>query len=188
MSTIIRYLYAFLTDGIALIFCTVPIYVFVRMLYLKHRRKISLKDNVLSDREFVMFSFFVFLIMLFTQTFIVNSGVNEIKLIPFDIIIRQISSINSSEKAYKEFILNIIGNVGVFIPIGIFTIYLFKTSLSETVLTGFFISLCIEAGQLPLDRTSDVDDLILNTTGAFMGYCIYQLCKKISEKNRYGSQ
>lgn len=182
MNAIIRYLYNFLTDGTDLLFCTVPIYLFVRMLYLKHCRRIDLRKKFLPDREVIMLGFFMFLIMLFTQTFVVNSGKNEIKLIPFDIIISQIISMYSSDAAYTEFIFNITGNIGVFIPIGIFAAYLFRTDLKKTVFIGFFISFFIETVQLPLERTSDVDDLILNTVGALIGYSAYKLCKKISEK------
>lgn len=39
---------------------------------------------------------------------------------------------------------------------------------------GFLISLFIESIQLTLDRSSDIDDLILNTLGAIIGYGIFR--------------
>jgi glycopeptide antibiotics resistance protein len=48
------------------------------------------------------------------------------------------------------------------------------------VCTGAAISLAIEILQLPFAvRTSDVDDLILNTAGCLVGYGIYALAKWI---------
>ena len=44
-----------------------------------------------------------------------------------------------------------------------------------TIAASLGISLFIESTQLPLPRTTDVDDLILNTTGALIGYGLYRL-------------
>ena len=44
-----------------------------------------------------------------------------------------------------------------------------------TIAASLGISLFIESTQLPLSRTTDVDDLILNTAGALIGYGLYRL-------------
>ena len=51
--------------------------------------------------------------------------------------------------------------------------------LKKAILTGFLTSLAIELCQLPLGRGSDVDDLILNTLGAFLGYLIFLLLQNL---------
>ena len=43
----------------------------------------------------------------------------------------------------------------------------------NTVIIGLCISLFIEITQIPQNRSSDVDDLWLNTLGAFFGYLLY---------------
>ena len=56
--------------------------------------------------------------------------------------------------------------------------YLFP--LRNFIAAGAFISLCIEILQLPFaSRASDVDDLIMNTLGAAVGYGIYAVFKRL---------
>ncbi len=90
-------------------------------------------------------------------------------------------------------VINIVGNVLMFAPIGFFAPILCKKyeHLSRTVLVGASISLLIECSQLFLARGTDIDDLILNTLGAVIGYGCYRwyqrlfpsLSKKIAEAN-----
>ena len=173
MSSIIKFLYSFLSDGAILLLYAAPIYIFLRGLYIKGSSDNKLNYRIKPDREIIMFGFFAFLVMLYAQTFIFNSGANQIRLIPFQVIIEQISEMRLTRLTYREFVFNIIGNVGIFVPIGIFIPVLFKKDIFGTALTGAFISLCIETGQIPIDRTTDRDDIILNTSGAVRGYGIY---------------
>ena len=174
MRAVFLYLTGFLTDGIPYVLITLPFYLILRSLYLSHQKKKRLHE-VNTRREVVMFFYFVFMILLFTQTFIVNPGINDINLVPFRIIITQIANRNYSYEANLVFILNIIGNIGIFVPVGMFVAYLFRTNFIKTALAGLCTSLFIEIVQLPLERTSDVDDLILNTVGAVIGYVVYKM-------------
>ena len=73
-------------------------------------------------------------------------------------------------------ILNIFGNILMFVPTGIILPILYKrlNNFFKVVGTGFLMSLAIEILQLPFySRTSDVDDLILNTLGVATGYVVY---------------
>lgn len=90
---------------------------------------------------------------------------------------------------YDGWLINIIGNVTMFIPVGLAWPFCFKRldTIGKTVLVGTGFPLLIEITQLPFyDRCSDVDDLILNTTGIFIGALIYfgakrlKTCKKRS--------
>lgn len=178
MRSILHYMYAFLTDGSFFVMLFSPCYLFLRMFYLSRKKHKTLADKDILAREFVMFGFFVFLIMLFTQTFIVNEGTSDIRLIPFQIITEQILNINTDRQL---FIFNIFGNIAIFIPIGFMTSYLFRQNMIQALKSGFFISLFIETVQIPLERTTDVDDLILNTTGAVIGYFIFRLVQSFSD-------
>lgn len=54
-----------------------------------------------------------------------------------------------------------------------------KLNLYQTVLCGFFLSFVIEFLQFMLGTgVSELDDLILNTVGALIGFIIYQKVKK----------
>ena len=80
----------------------------------------------------------------------------------------------------REALINLIGNITMFIPVGIVWPYVFKElNRPWKVLTaGIGFSLVIEILQLPFyDRLSDIDDLILNTVGYCTGYGIYLLIK-----------
>ena len=81
----------------------------------------------------------------------------------------------------RDMLLNVIGNVAIFVPTGIILPILYRklNSPGKVVFTGFCMSLCIEILQLPFSvRMSDVDDLILNTLGTAAGYLIYSMIKK----------
>ena len=78
-------------------------------------------------------------------------------------------------------LLNVIGNIAMFLPSGIILPFLYKqlNSLGKVFLAGAGLSLCIELLQLPFAmRTSDIDDLILNTLGVIIGYGIYLTAQK----------
>ena len=77
---------------------------------------------------------------------------------------------------YDGWLINIIGNITMFIPVGLAWPFCFQKldTLGKTVLVGAGFPLLIEITQLPFyDRCSDIDDLILNTTGIFIGALIY---------------
>jgi len=83
-----------------------------------------------------------------------------------------------------EAMLNLIGNTAMFLPLGIVWPAVFKklNTHGKVIAAGFCTSLCIEILQLPFyDRTSDIDDLILNTTGFVVGYGIYLLVRKLAK-------
>ena len=89
---------------------------------------------------------------------------------------------------YDGWLINIIGNVTMFIPVGLIWPVCFKQldTLGKTVLVGAGFPLFIEITQLPFyDRCSDVDDLILNTAGILIGALIYFGVKLVkNRKNR----
>ena len=91
---------------------------------------------------------------------------------------------------YDGWLINIIGNVAMFIPVGLVWPSCFKKldTIGKTILAGAGFPLFIEITQLPFyDRCSDIDDLILNTTGIFIGALIYFGFKLLKDrKNRIG--
>lgn len=77
--------------------------------------------------------------------------------------------------------LNLIGNIAMFIPMGIVWPSVFKELNChwKVLAAGAAFSLCIEIMQLPFfDRVSDIDDLLLNSFGYLIGYGIYLLVKR----------
>ncbi len=86
---------------------------------------------------------------------------------------------------YDAWLLNIIGNILMFVPVGIVWPFCFKKldSIAKTTLAGFCFSLLIELSQLLFyERCTDIDDLFMNTIGCALGASIYFLIKKLTEK------
>ena len=82
----------------------------------------------------------------------------------------------------RDLLINVIGNVAMFIPSGIVLPIIYKRldTFAKVLLAGSGISLCIEIIQLPFSvRATDIDDLILNTVGVIVGYGIYALIRYI---------
>ena len=101
----------------------------------------------------------------------------RINLIPFRIFADSLAS------GTGYFIINFLGNIGMFLPIGFFTALLWeRPSFLKSAGAGFFTSLTIELCQLPLDRGTDIDDLWLNTLGAALGYLVFLLCRRIDQR------
>ena len=78
------------------------------------------------------------------------------------------------------------GNVLGFMPYG-FVLPVINRRMRNgffIILSGFSISLTVEVIQL-ITRAGcfDVDDMILNTLGAALGYGIYAVCDKIRRKH-----
>ena len=85
----------------------------------------------------------------------------------------------------QEAKLNLIGNIAMFIPIGIIWPAVFKelNSPVKVMTAGIGFSLCIEILQLPFfDRVTDIDDLILNSLGFAVGYLIWLFVKFMKQK------
>lgn len=91
------------------------------------------------------------------------------------------------------FLINLVGNVVVFMPFGFLVPVMYREQRKDIVyrghyfrsmlfvlLLGFLFSLGIEFIQL-ITKVGcfDVDDLFLNTSGVFFGYVIYYIAKKM---------
>ena len=75
---------------------------------------------------------------------------------------------------------NLIGNIVLFIPLGILLPLLFKgtRALWKILIISFLVSLAFEVIQLITVLGSfDVDDILLNTTGGVIGYLFFKLFK-----------
>ena len=87
----------------------------------------------------------------------------------------------------RDLLLNVIGNVAMFIPSGIVLPIVYKrlNTFGRVLVAGAGISLCIEIIQLPFRvRATDIDDLVLNTVGVIVGYGLYSLIQYVRRTNR----
>ncbi len=82
---------------------------------------------------------------------------------------------------YDGWQMNIIGNITMFIPVGIVWPLCFKKldNVLEVVLAGLGFTGFVEITQLLFyERNTDIDDIILNTLGVFIGAIIYFRIRK----------
>jgi VanZ family protein len=80
----------------------------------------------------------------------------------------------------RYIIINFLGNMMVFLPLGFFPALLFRRERWwRSVLVGGGISVFVECGQYFLMRQSDVDDVLLNTLGALAGYWLFLLLRRL---------
>ena len=67
----------------------------------------------------------------------------------------------------------LVGNIVMFLPFGFFPALLFRGHhWRKALLTGFCVTSVIEITQLFVGRAFDIDDLMLNTLGAFCGFAL----------------
>lgn len=115
---------------------------------------------------------------------------NNINLVPFRTIRRFYRSWCASvaENGFDPLeygFINNVGNVLLFVPLGILLPYFWKSQRNPLVFlfTTAFLIVCVEVTQgLLLLGSCDIDDLILNTAGAAIGYLFYMLIYLIRKK------
>ncbi len=98
----------------------------------------------------------------------------EIKTVPFETINEYSTNVIRWDKI--EFIKNIFGNIILFIPYGFLGILYPKLNQFKWLFLTFFITInIIEFSQFYFKRGyADIDDVILNTFGAVIGFLIYK--------------
>ncbi|MBO5041218.1 MAG: VanZ family protein [Clostridia bacterium] len=166
------------------------VFLIITALYIALRIVLALKNKkIILKREAQMLLVYICLIVLSRFTLFPFSRVNgEIQPLVLDMENLFPPRVNFIPLVYLfdypsigEILLNVIGNTAMFVPLGIVWPSVFKKPNThvKVMLAGFGVSLTIEVLQLPFfDRVSDIDDLILNTLGFFLGYLIYLGYKK----------
>lgn len=117
---------------------------------------------------------------------------HEMQMIPFHFvadIIRESPLVITDIHTYlpaalNRTVLQVVFNVVMMVPFGMFLRYYFGCSGKKVFLFSLGLSLLIEIGQLTglffiysgSYRLCDVDDLIANTLGGFVGYVIVNTC------------
>lgn len=140
----------------------------IRTVYLKTNNKPFVLYKELISLCFVIYALLLFELVTSTDF---NSFSNN--FIPFKEIFRyKVSSV--------LFYRNVIGNVILFLPFGFFVSYYCKLNkYYYNLLVIFITSFSIEIIQSMIGRSFDIDDVILNVIGGYLGYVIYILSGKI---------
>lgn len=102
----------------------------------------------------------------------------EYNIMPFKTIIDLLG--NYHKYGFIFWIYNLLGNIVVFIPLGVLiTLVLKRCSIKNTLSISFFIIVLAELIQL-FTRLGvfDIDDIILNLVGCLIGYAFGSLIRK----------
>lgn len=165
-------------DSSLLHLISIPIY--LAILLVGRKKKFSLQKHI------IVFLFFIYTVGVFSVTlfplpiqkelidYYKKSNYIKNELIPFK------SIFEITGNGYKILILNI----ALFIPLGSFLPLLFKkvSNLGKTIFCGLICSIGIESLQFFISlilgfnyRVTSIDDVILNTTGAAIGFMLLKL-------------
>lgn len=169
MDTISRSLKEVLHDTWPMIALTCVVLITLRLTYLiKNKQKFNIGNELLT------LTFVIYILCLFqVVTGQDVSGVHGVNVTLFKELTRyQIGS--------RLFFRNIIGNILMFIPFGFYTSYYLKLDKKRIIFyLTMIVSIVIELIQLKIGRAFDVDDIVLNLLGSFLGYFLYRINDKI---------
>lgn len=160
---------------------SIPIFIILTIIFIKKR--IWIKKII----QYSIFYFYIISILAITifpipiqwlkEIWIYNENINN--FIPFNSIIDILSNNNLDIKIK---IKQIIGNIVIFIPIGLFISFICKINFKKILLIGISFSFSIEITQYMISlllwfsyRVSDIDDMLLNTLGFVIGFYVHKL-------------
>ena len=156
---------------------------------MREKRKIYLK--CCCQMIFIIYVLFLIKIILFKYRGLVPtlnmfiagelSGFHSYNIIPFQSILEFTKLMFNGY--FSRGFNNIIGNILVFAPFGYFLPLLYKKcrKWKTVILLAFPISFLFEILQYFLYLGSaDIDDVILNLLGATLGFCFFQVIKRVT--------
>lgn len=148
---------------------------------------------------FVLYILMVVSVTLFPLALWIDYNIEHVKyslnLIPFVSILKDFGQIGKAYDGNIMFMIEIIiknvgGNILLFLPLGFLLPILSKKykHFKYTLLLGFLVSLSIESVQFlellagAFERTVDIDDVICNVIGVCIGYFIFKIMFRLSDK------
>lgn len=133
------------------------------------------KEKIVFYKEFYDLLMIIYVLLLYQMLLSTENASSGINLIPFREITRY--TIGS-----KLFFYNVIGNIALFIPFGYFVSDKIKAKKThQIIIVSAIISLTAELIQYKIGRAFDIDDILLNVTGAIIGFIIYILIQEIKK-------
>ena len=117
-------------------------------------------------KELLMLIFIIYVVCLYYILIYQNANNGSVNLIPFKEMFKY-------EFGSYNFMKNIIGNILLFIPFGFFSSYYLDTRKAKTsLLVTLIITSFVEGMQYYLGGIFNIDDIILNFFGGFIGYLL----------------
>ena len=137
---------------------------------------ISKHKKFVLHKELIYLISIIYILCLFHVVTFQDNNYGTNTFVPFREIFRY--DVNS-----RLFLKNVIGNVLLFVPFGIFVTYYVKNDkVYQTLFLSILVSCSIEFAQSVIGRTADIDDVILNTIGGIVGYITFKFGGKLVDK------
>lgn len=118
-----------------------------------------------------VFYLFLLLVILFRT----SHPERALNLLPFHAIVDYMAG---GSRVLQSFaFINLVGNIVIFVPLGVYlTMFSRSKTVCKNLLAVFVFSLIVEIIQYTFKLgIGDIDDIILNCLGGFIGIGIYQL-------------
>ena len=133
-----------------------------------------------------------YLVVLVALTFFPFDGLSGGD--PVDLRLQAFRTINFALRegiGSREFAV-LIGNVAAFVPLGVLLPQVLRCkSVLLVLVIALALSVAIEVGQLAISiylgfayRSADIDDVIVNVFGAFVGYVVFVIANRLIERNQ----
>ena len=134
------------------------------------------KEKLILHKELFSLMFFIYILILFYIVTFQDNNYGFVNFTPFKEMFRY-------EFGTNLFYKNIVGNILLFMPLGLFVSTFIKIKSGIPILVVSTISsLSIEFTQMAIGRVFDIDDVILNIFGGILGYFVYIGLKAIRNK------
>ena len=134
------------------------------------------KEKITFYKEFYDLLTIIYVLLLYQMLLSTENASSGINIISFREITRY-------EIGSTLFFYNVIGNIALFIPFGYFMSDKLKAKkTTHIIIISTIISLTAELIQYKIGRAFDIDDVLLNVTGAIIGYFGYTIIQQIKHK------
>lgn len=134
------------------------------------------KEKITFYKEIYDLLTIIYVLLLYQMLLSTENASSGINIIPFREITRY-------EIGSTLFFYNVIGNIALFIPFGYFMSDKLKAKkTTHIIIISTIISLTAELIQYKIGRAFDIDDVLLNVTGAIIGYFGYTIIQQIKHK------
>ncbi|MGE8081419.1 VanZ family protein [Peribacillus loiseleuriae] len=179
-----------------------PFYIISRIIFLKKKQK-----RIRVINELLMLIFVLYIVGLASQTIVpywdmgiitdtgefyfnihLSNEISKVNLIPFHTLSQYFFETNTNVSDWSSVsLLNITANFLLFSPIGFFVPLIWKKcfSFKNVFFLGLTVTCLVEIVQLFIGRSTDIDDVMLNTIGVIIGYGIFSLLNLIIVKFPY---
>ncbi|BFI99006.1 MULTISPECIES: VanZ family protein [Priestia] len=194
----------YVEDMLGYILAALPFYVGFRFIFLKKKRKITS-----FKKELILGVFVLYLVGLASQTIVPNwnagivtdtgepffdiyftNELSHVNIIPFHTLYEYFFQTNTNVDEWNSVsLLNLTANVILFLPLGFFVALIWRKyhSIKKVTILGLSVTCLIEFIQYFIGRSSDIDDVLLNTFGTVIGYVVlliiqYLISKPVKQK------